>query len=74
LLHAIAIQDIVERLPLGRSHATPLPAAIFSAATVYSAHCLAGPPTVMIPDLVQWQDVWSVEMSDMTMSDKLSRL
>ncbi len=67
LLHAIAVQDIVERLPLGRSHAIHLPAAIFSAATIYSAHCLAGSPTVVIPDLVQWQDVWSVEMSDMTM-------
>lgn len=64
LLHAIAIQDIVDRLPLGRSHAIHLPAAIFSAATIYSAHCLAGSPTVVIPDLVQWQDVWSVEMSD----------
>jgi hypothetical protein len=69
LLHAIAIQDIVERLPLGRSHAIHLPTAIFSAATIYSAHCLAGSSTVVIPDLVQWQDVWSVEISDMTMVD-----
>jgi hypothetical protein len=64
LLHAIAIQDIVKRLPLGQSHAIHIPAAIFSAVTIYSAHCLAGSPTVVIPDPVQWQDVWSVEMSD----------
>jgi hypothetical protein len=72
LLHATAVKDVVERLPLSRSHAIYLPAAIFSAATIYSAHCLAGSPTVAIPDLVQWQNVWGIEMSDMTMVDNFS--
>jgi hypothetical protein len=60
LLHAMAIQDLVERLPLGRSHAIHLPAAIFAVATIYSARCLAGFPTVLVPNALPWQDVWSI--------------
>jgi hypothetical protein len=58
LLHATAIQELVERLPLGRSHAIHLPAAIFAVATIYSARCLAGFPTFTIPKSFAWQDVW----------------
>ena len=67
LLHAMAIQDLVERLPLGRSHAIHLPAAIFAVSTVYSARCLAGYPTVTVPKTFSWQDVWEVsDLSDRT--------
>lgn len=60
LLHAMAIQDLVERLPLGRSHAIHLPAAIFAVATIYSARCLAGFPTILVPHDFPWQDVWGI--------------
>ena len=60
LLHAIAIQDLVERLPLGRSHAIHLPAAIFAVATIYSARCLAGFQTVLVPNTLPWEDVWGI--------------
>jgi hypothetical protein len=63
LLHAMAIQDLVERLPLGRSHAIHLPAAIFAVATIYSARCLAGFPTTTTPKDLSWQDVWQISHS-----------
>ena len=69
LLHAMAIQDLVERLPLGRSHAIHLPAAIFSVATIYSARCIAGFPTIIIPKSFRWQDVWAIDMSDVANPD-----
>ena len=64
LLHAMAIQELVERLPLGRSHAIHLPAAIFSVATIYSARCIAGLPSIIVPKNFRWQDVWAIDMSD----------
>lgn len=63
LLHAMAIQDLVERLPLGRSHAIHLPAAIFAVATIYSGRCLAGFPTITVPKGFSWQDAWSMPAS-----------
>lgn len=63
LLHAMAIQDLVENLPLGRSHAIHLPAAIFGVATIYSARCLAGLPTITVPKNISWQDVWGISHS-----------
>jgi hypothetical protein len=69
LLHAMAIQDLVERLPLGRSHAIHLPAAIFSVATIYSARCLAGFPSIIVPKSFRWQDVWAIDMSDVANPD-----
>lgn len=64
LLHAMAIQDLVERLPLGRSHAIHLPAAIFAVATVYSARCIAALPTIQVPRSILWEDVWAVDAND----------
>jgi hypothetical protein len=61
ILHCMAIQEIVERLPLGRSHAIHLPAAIFAVSTVYSARCLAGFPTVTTPQAFSWERVWKVD-------------
>lgn len=59
LLHAMAIQEIVEQLPRGRAHAIHMPSSLFSAATVYSVFTLAGEPVMHIPCTVVWQDVLS---------------
>ncbi|KEF60707.1 uncharacterized protein A1O9_02268 [Exophiala aquamarina CBS 119918] len=59
LLHAMAIQELVEQLPRGRAHAIHMPSSLFSAATVYSVFTLAGQPVLQIPCTVVWQDVLS---------------
>jgi hypothetical protein len=63
LLHAIAIQDLVEKLPLGRSHAIHLPTAIFAVATIYTARCLTGLSKTLAPTVFLWQDVWNDDSS-----------
>jgi hypothetical protein len=63
VLHATAIQEIVEQLPRGRAHAIHMPASLFSAATVYAAFSLASTmQTVRVPSPVIWQDVLSAEV------------
>ncbi|KAK2792437.1 hypothetical protein FQN52_003372 [Onygenales sp. PD_12] len=57
LLHAVAIQDIVEQLPRGRAHVIHMPSSLFAAATVYSAFCLAGSTRVNLPRTVIWENV-----------------
>ncbi|KIY00008.1 uncharacterized protein Z520_04645 [Fonsecaea multimorphosa CBS 102226] len=57
LLHAMAIQEIIEQLPRGRAHAIHMPSALFAAATVYSVFALGSQPAVKIPSTVVWQDV-----------------
>ncbi|KAF1988401.1 C2H2 type zinc finger domain protein [Aulographum hederae CBS 113979] len=57
LLHAFAIQDIVEQLPRGRAHAINMPSALFTAATVYAVYPIAGNVNVRIPTMVDWNDV-----------------
>ena len=64
LLHALAIQEIVEQLPRGRAHAIHMPSALFAAATVYSVFALAGQPGVKIPSTVIWQDVLLSDTQD----------
>ncbi|KAN0102259.1 hypothetical protein V8E51_012769 [Hyaloscypha variabilis] len=59
LLHAIAIQEIVERLPRGRAHVIHIPNSLFASATVYCAFSLAGMTTVNLPASVDWQSVLS---------------
>jgi len=59
LLHAMAIQELVEQLPRGRAHAIHMPSSLFSAATVYSVFTLAGQPALQIPCTVVWHDVLS---------------
>jgi hypothetical protein len=58
LLHAISIQDIAERLPIGRAHATHVPTSIFAAATVYCALSTVGQTNVASPESVDWDEVW----------------
>ncbi|PGH07786.1 hypothetical protein AJ79_06174 [Helicocarpus griseus UAMH5409] len=57
LLHAVAIQEIVEQLPRGRAHVIHMPCSLFAAATVYSAFCLAGSTRMNLPRTVTWESV-----------------
>ncbi|KAI2793312.1 hypothetical protein POX_b03366 [Penicillium oxalicum] len=56
VLHAVAIQGIVEQLPRGRAHVIHMPSSLFAAATVYVAFSLAGHVTLNLPRTVVWQD------------------
>jgi len=58
LLHAISIQDIAERLPIGRAHATHIPASVFAAATVYCAFSTVGQVHVLAPESIDWEEIW----------------
>lgn len=57
LLHATAIQDIVEQLPRGRAHVIHMPSSLFAAVTIYSVFSLAGITTVNLPRAVAWEVV-----------------
>lgn len=57
LLHAVAIQDIVETLPRGRAHVIHMPASLFAAATIYAAFALTDIPTVKLVNEVDWKVV-----------------
>ena len=59
LLHAIAVQEIIEALPRGRAHVIHIPSSLFAAATIYCVFSLGGLTTVNIPSLVDWQTVLS---------------
>ncbi|PVH72705.1 hypothetical protein DL98DRAFT_609856 [Cadophora sp. DSE1049] len=59
LLHAIAIQEIVEQLPRGRAHVIHIPGSLFASATVYCVFSLAGQTAVNIPSIVDWPSVLS---------------
>ena len=59
LLHATAIQEIVEGLPRGRAHVIHIPNSLFASAAVYCAFSLAGLTTVNLPLSVDWQSVLS---------------
>lgn len=61
LLHAIAIQDIVEQLPRGRAHAIHMPSSLFAAATVYSVFSLAGVNAIQFPSMIDWKQVLYLE-------------
>ncbi|KUJ14151.1 uncharacterized protein LY89DRAFT_784146 [Mollisia scopiformis] len=63
VLHSLAIQEIVEMMPLGRSSGIHLPAAIFAVATIYSAQCLAGFSLITTPKDFTWESVWNMSES-----------
>ena len=71
VLHALAIQHIVEKMPLGRSHAIHLPSAIFAVSTIYCGRCIGGFPTISTPRNISWETVWEVDVSEMTQSNTL---
>jgi hypothetical protein len=54
LLHAVAIQDIVETLPRGRAHAVHMPASVFAASTIYAAFALSEVITIKLVNEVDW--------------------
>ncbi|KUJ07826.1 uncharacterized protein LY89DRAFT_789492 [Mollisia scopiformis] len=64
LVHAIAIQEIVEQLPRGRAHVIHIPSSLFASATVYCVFSLAGQTTVRLPAVVDWQSVLSTRYED----------
>lgn len=55
LLHAIAIQEIVETLPRGRAHVIHIPSSLFASATIYCVFCLGTLTTVNIPSNIEWR-------------------
>lgn len=57
LLHAVAIQQIVEELPRGRAHVIHMPGSLFAAATVYVVFSLAGNFSIHLPRAIDWEDV-----------------
>ena len=59
LLHAVAIQEIVEQLPRGRAHVIHIPNSLFASATIYCVYCLGGLTAVNVPNVVDWQTVLS---------------
>ncbi|CZR64180.1 related to C2H2 type zinc finger domain protein [Phialocephala subalpina] len=63
VLHSLAIQEIVEKIPLGRSSGIHLPAAIFAVATIYSTRCIAGFSMITAPRTFTWESVWDVNDS-----------
>lgn len=64
LLHATAIQDIVEQLPRGRAHVIHMPSSLFAAVTIYSAFSLTGVTTVNLPRAVAWEAVLLLKSGD----------
>jgi hypothetical protein len=66
LLHAVAIQDIVEQLPRGRAHVIHMPSSLFAAATIYVVFALAGVATVHLPRTIVWQDAL-LSLSDLNL-------
>lgn len=59
LLHAVAIQEIVEQLPRGRAHVLHIPGSLFTAATIYCVFSLNGLSSVNIPAVVEWEALLS---------------
>ncbi|KAL1968705.1 hypothetical protein VTN77DRAFT_1531 [Rasamsonia byssochlamydoides] len=57
LLHAVAIQQIVEQLPRGRAHVIHMPGSLFAAAIVYIVFSLAGNYSIHLPGAIDWEDV-----------------
>ncbi|KAJ5963909.1 uncharacterized protein N7479_003785 [Penicillium vulpinum] len=69
VLHAVAIQDIVEQLPRGRAHVVHMPSSLFAAATIYVVLSLAGAATVNLPRNIIWQDAL-LSRSDLNLDHK----
>ncbi len=63
LLHAVAIWDTLQDLPLGRQHSIHVPASIFSAAMIFCAYCMCGVPVVQIPAVKSWRYVMMTDVS-----------
>ncbi|KAG2027708.1 hypothetical protein GB937_000148 [Aspergillus fischeri] len=66
LLHAVAIQDIIEQLPRGRAHVIHMPSSLFAAATIYVVFSLAGVANIHLPRTIVWQDAL-LSLSDLNL-------
>lgn len=55
-LHAMSIQDIVEKLPRGRAHVVHMPSSLFAAATIYVVFALSGHPCASYPHDIDWHE------------------
>jgi hypothetical protein len=62
LLHAVAIHEIAEGLPIGRSRAIHIPSSLFAAATVYCAFALAGASVLTLPYVRDWENVMATDL------------
>lgn len=70
LVHAIAIQEIVEQLPRGRAHVIHIPSSLFAAATVYCVFSLAGQSMVGLPGVVDWMSVLSTGYDEIGVGER----
>ncbi|KAG4438938.1 hypothetical protein IFR05_005564 [Cadophora sp. M221] len=68
-LHALAIQEIVEKMPFSRAHAIHIPAAIFAVSTIYSARSIAGFPSITTPRSYRWENVWTNNLESQSSPD-----
>ena len=57
LLHAIAIRETVESLPINRTHALHIPAALFAAATVFGVYRIFDAVLFEVPAISNWNQV-----------------
>ncbi|KAL5331636.1 hypothetical protein ACEPPN_001171 [Leptodophora sp. 'Broadleaf-Isolate-01'] len=73
-LHALAIQEIVEKMPFSRAHAIHIPAAIFAVSTIYSARSIAGFPSITTPRSYRWENVWKNDLDSQTNSPDAATL
>ena len=64
LLHAMSIQDIIERLPRGRAHTIHMSGSLMSCATVYGLFSLTGAVNVQFPRSIDWTKVLLVDDKD----------
>jgi hypothetical protein len=74
LLHAIAIVDIAEQHPQGRSQPIHLPFSLFSAALIYAVFSITGSALIELPKTCDWKELvtagdgiptdWSTGFSD----------
>ncbi|KAK5057510.1 hypothetical protein LTR84_011510 [Exophiala bonariae] len=58
LLHAFAIRDLIQKLPVGRSHVIHLPYAIFMAAAIQAAFMVENFQVIAVPAIIDWDIVW----------------
>ncbi|KEF54828.1 uncharacterized protein A1O9_09270 [Exophiala aquamarina CBS 119918] len=58
LLHAFAIRELVQNLPLGRSQAIHIPFAVFMAATIQAAFMATGAQVLAVPTRIDWEVAW----------------
>lgn len=70
LLHAIAIGDTLQLLPIGRSHAFHVPSAIFAAAVTCCGFLLAGISSIAIPCQIDWQRMMSLDLANDSLLDE----